>query len=454
MEELKVKLNQYAKDIVDTHVSYKKEPKRYSKNRERLLQWGKKIQDLWDLYKQTYEEIISLQDPENGTNSNESEYNAIKLYYDDMSVNVQFKLGKIKGGQDKQNETTQQQGVPEPEIEVANEEEEEEKSDIEMDFRTPIKKITVPRFAIQSEELQSIITNAVDRFHNKAKLFGKELNTIEKYIKNGLKTRARLALKDIEKMRNDLSECIEEVYFMIGIDDATEQESVYDVLVMRYRQLIEESSEAKNDELESMPLKLKPIEIPTFTGATKAWPTFSGLFKSMIIDNRKLNDVQRMQYLKTTVSGEAAKLIANMGIMDDKFEAAWNILVERFENKRAIRDAHLELLLKIPEMRFEASGELREYYDKAKESVELLNEMSAEQILLYLLMKKLPNETRKIYEQSRVNPTDEQKLTEYFEFLHKRCQVLETIEGNFRKMTKNSKINVDTAMKIMQYLCV
>lgn len=115
-----------------------------------------------------------------------------------------------------------------------------------------------------------------------------------------------------------------------------------------------------------------------------------------------------MQYLKTSLSGEAANLIANMEITASNFPKAWQILTERFENKRALRDAQLDILMKLPQINSESASELRNTYNKSKECVELLKGISSEQIILYHLRKILPNETRKVYEQSRVNPTAEQ----------------------------------------------
>ncbi|XP_055308893.1 uncharacterized protein LOC129572817 [Sitodiplosis mosellana] len=58
---------------------------------------------------------------------------------------------------------------------------------------------------------------------------------------------------------------------------------------------------------------------------------------------------------------------------------------------------------------------------------------------MYLLMKKLPTETRKIYEQSREDPDEDKKLSEFFEFLHKRCKVLQAVEVNSRSSEKQVK---------------
>lgn len=431
---------QLADDIKKVHGSYKKEAKGRLKKRERLIQWGTKMQDLWDLYKQNHNELIQLEDEEGGT-SMQGSYEATKLYYDDLCANVQLKLGqpfnKVIEGQSNDVNIEEKK-----EEEEQNNDESDENTDYEHDqndnFATPkpLPKSLYSRFVLRDNEMKTKIEETVNRFNSKAKLFNKHLDVIEESIKNNMHSRAKMSIKNISSKWNDLSEYMDELSFVMG-DDAVDYEEIFNATWSRYDQLSEEANNERQEK--TTHLKLKPIEIPYFNGATKMWPTYSGLFKTMVMENNALTECEKMQYLKTTVKGEAASLIANLGIMDKKLDSAWKILTERFEDKRAIRESQLELLLQIPDMRFESSNELMKYYDKGKECVELLNEISAEQILLYLLMKKIPAETRKTYEQSRENPKEEQKLAEYFEFIYKRCKVLQAVELNIKGSIKKVK---------------
>ena len=102
----------------------------------------------------------------------------------------------------------------------------------------------------------------------------------------------------------------------------------------------------------------------------------TSLFVTIVIQNGALDNIQRMQYLKTSVSAEAAKLIANMDIIEGNFAKVWTILTDRYDNKRAMRDAHLETLFELPDMTFESAHELRDLYDKSKECIQLLQGVS------------------------------------------------------------------------------
>lgn len=96
-------------------------------------------------------------------------------------------------------------------------------------FKTP-RKTPFPTFVLNRPILREKANETVNRFKTKAKMFTKEIDTIEEYICDGLRMRARLAIKDVEKLRNDLSDYIEEVCFILG-SSAEEFENVYDTLV-------------------------------------------------------------------------------------------------------------------------------------------------------------------------------------------------------------------------------
>ena len=55
--------------------------------------------------------------------------------------------------------------------------------------------------------------------------------------------------------------------------------------------------------------KLPEIKIPFFSGQYEEWTTFQDIFKRVIDSNKNLSQIEKMQYLKTYVKGEASKTI-------------------------------------------------------------------------------------------------------------------------------------------------
>ncbi|XP_059047800.1 uncharacterized protein LOC131843203 [Achroia grisella] len=83
-------------------------------------------------------------------------------------------------------------------------------------------------------------------------------------------------------------------------------------------------------------LKLPHINIPVFTGKYSEWIPFHDLFVSLIHRNSALMDVQKLHYLKSSLSGEAATLLKHIPISEANYEDAWVILQKRYNNKRFI----------------------------------------------------------------------------------------------------------------------
>jgi hypothetical protein len=61
----------------------------------------------------------------------------------------------------------------------------------------------------------------------------------------------------------------------------------------------------------------------------------------MIHERNDLTNIQKFHYLKSSVRGEAQKLIVHLAITHDNYITAYNLLKSRFENKRIIVQQHV-----------------------------------------------------------------------------------------------------------------
>jgi len=66
-----------------------------------------------------------------------------------------------------------------------------------------------------------------------------------------------------------------------------------------------------------------------------AWKkdSFRDRFKSMITDNSSLKNVDRMHYLGSCLTEEASNALSNLAVTNSNSPIAWDILVNRYENK-------------------------------------------------------------------------------------------------------------------------
>lgn len=72
--------------------------------------------------------------------------------------------------------------------------------------------------------------------------------------------------------------------------------------------------------------KLPNIDLPKFDGNYEQCIPFRDLFTSLIASNAAIAPVQKLHYLRSALSGDAAKIIALLKIEDDSYKIAWNLL--------------------------------------------------------------------------------------------------------------------------------
>nr|XP_029732886.1 uncharacterized protein LOC115268854 [Aedes albopictus] len=91
------------------------------------------------------------------------------------------------------------------------------------------------------------------------------------------------------------------------------------------------------------------IPVPTFDGRYESWPKFKAMFKDLV-DKGPDSPTVKLYHLDKALVGSAAGLIDAKTINEGNYAHAWQILEERFENKRHAIDSHINGLqnLKTP----------------------------------------------------------------------------------------------------------
>lgn len=312
---------------------------------------------------------------------------------------------------------------------------------------------------LKTSKMQSETKSLLEKFNSEIELFGSDLNRAENYLTNNLRARAVVAkaflMRDFEILMNDIRQ------LCLSLGSNAECRQKFEVLQDRFYAFSENTNTPQNENgnvnnstrVEPIRIKLKPIELPIFDGDFMKWPTFSGLFTSLILNSGSIDNIQKLQYLKTHVSNDAAKLIDKLEITSDNFTIAWKLLTDRFENKRALWNRHLNELLNKPKMTFESAEQLKMLHDVSKACFALIKNVSVEMVIINILTQKLDKETHKVYEQSLINPKEEQKLEEFFSFIEKRFQVLEVVNIMKRSNTTINENKKQTSESRKKCLC-
>lgn len=200
-------------------------------------------------------------------------------------------------------------------------------------------------------------------------------------------------------------------------------------------------------------IRLPEIHIKIFKGEISEWTSFHQLFTALVSNNPSLCDIQKFMYLKSFLKDEPLKLIDTLAVTNENFATAINILKNRYENKNSVINSHLLNLLDTPAITKCNAQNLRDFVTNCKRNVESLKNLnlSFEElwnlIIVHLLERKLDFVSKKAFESGK-NLDTLPVLQEFFEFLDKRCTILEnlsSLESNTFKKPHNVSFHLNNS---------
>lgn len=187
------------------------------------------------------------------------------------------------------------------------------------------------------------------------------------------------------------------------------------------------------------PLK---VPLPQFDGSYENWLSFKCMFQTIMGRYKHESPAIKLYHLRNSLTGKAAGIIDQDIINNNDYDAAWEMLTERFEDLRLIIDRHIEALNRMPRVTKESAVELRKLVDNCTKNVDALKNLDlpvaglGEAMLINLISSKMDPGTRKDWETNQVAGA----LPQYgatMNFMKERCKVLE-------KISINTKTDADT----------
>ena len=198
---------------------------------------------------------------------------------------------------------------------------------------------------------------------------------------------AEVALKEAEvKKQQELAEA-----------EIKKQQELNDVEVQRQKDLVAKELEQKDQEMQlkdremkmretaaaagtpiiastsssnhnASQVKLPKLEMTPFTGDIETWPSFRDTFKSTF---ERMNDLDKLKYLKSYVRGDAASAVKGFSDVADNFKLAWQKLEKDYGNEEAIRKSHIRAIkkLRLPDI---STKSLRQFLNGLETHVERL----------------------------------------------------------------------------------
>lgn len=223
-------------------------------------------------------------------------------------------------------------------------------------------------------------------------------------------------------------------------NERLEFENKYFDIIAKVRKYIQAKSQAVQVENvgviqgshnnQSSKVKLPTVALPTFNGEYNKWLLYKDAFQSLIHSNTSLVEIQKFQYLRGSLQGEPLQVIQSLETSSENYKIAWDLLVNRYENKRLIINTHLKGLFEMAVIQRNSHTALSKFIDDIRTHLRSLEALKLpvkewDAILVYMLTEKLDFSVRKEWEdhiskEGKVMPTTEELL----EFLTHRSLTL------------------------------
>ncbi|XP_059217544.1 uncharacterized protein LOC131994722 [Stomoxys calcitrans] len=179
-------------------------------------------------------------------------------------------------------------------------------------------------------------------------------------------------------------------------------------------------------------VNLPPLELPTFSGEYKAWPTFRDMFTALCVRNSKLCPIEKLSHLRQKTKGEAHEIVSKSPLTNDGFSSAWKNLCARFENRRILINGQLKSLFNLQTIHSETANSLKNLQREINSCISTLKLYKVDidswnPIFVFLCSNCLPESTLTLWEQTLGDKTTIPLWCDLDTFLTNRYRTLESV---------------------------
>ena len=212
---------------------------------------------------------------------------------------------------------------------------------------------------------------------------------------------------------------------------------------------------------------LPKLDLCTFSGNTLEWQPFWDSFNAAVNSNPTISDVQKLNYLRSQLQGEASQLIAGFSLTSANYSHSAALLKDHYGQQQKLITAHMQALLELPNPSNTLSS-LQSFHDTIERHMQSLVTLgksidSYGDLLAPVILNKLPQKTRK--NKARGHNSNEWNLTDLQEAVRKEIRVLESelINGHLHQSlhptaafyTSTTKVTTSSQPSLMsQRSCV
>ncbi|XP_015119500.1 uncharacterized protein LOC107042816 [Diachasma alloeum] len=221
------------------------------------------------------------------------------------------------------------------------------------------------------------------------------------------------------------------------VEDAFQQAlNAYSKAVKKLGRIMAQLRAKERDEISSgtsSSSTLRRIDIPEFSGKYTEWKAFYDIFLSLVHENPKMAEVEKMLRLKGALKGQAEALIKNIGVEAANYSIAWRKFIARYENSRLIMASHLNRILNMEQLKEKSTAGLLAIVNNTTEALEALKSLGAptehwDIIVTHIMRRIIDADTRKPWEEKLGDSTQLLELKAFLEFLKARARTLNNVE--------------------------
>lgn len=311
-----------------------------------------------------------------------------------------------------------------------------------------------------SDELKAL---KIKRGHIKAKItnFTKYLDSFVATAQNINQLKTRLTL--FEPAWNEFEDIQSKIEALDQPDDSSSErfnfENDFCTVVGNAKTIIESvvlpiASNSASLSMSSNPtptnnsqrVKLPVLSLPKFSGSYDEWLSFRDRFNSSINHDDSLADVDKFQYLLSSLSGEAYDTIKFLTVCENNYPIAWKKLQDRYEDKRLLVQSHITALFNFSSINKNSAASIKRILDTVGTNLQCLESLGVDTsswdlILIHFVRQKFDQETLQKWES--LDFSDLPTWSDLIKFLTKLYKTLEaTSDVNKPHTFKSSSHNV------------
>jgi hypothetical protein len=267
-----------------------------------------------------------------------------------------------------------------------------------------------------------------------------EFNKVQEQIEDNV------SIAELEAQTNERIE-FENIYFETMTAIATAIES-YDKTKVAATNNNQNSTAIQSHQ--NSKINLPVIQIPEFSGHFEKWLSFRDVFQSLIHNNNNLNSIEKMHYLKSSLSGDALHTIENLAISGANYDEAWSLLEKRYGNERLIVQAHIRKILNSPAINKCTAASLRQLSDDVRSNLAALKALNRpvqhwDDILVTIIPDKLDFHSNREWQSKLGNEMPDSKTL--LDFLESRYQHVASITASSANQTSQEKSGQNKSSK-------